>query len=155
MAPPPGADDRPGGPFERILCAVDLSGEPEDDPVSAGAALDFSARFTAREGAELTVLHVARPEEDAQRPAGAVAERLNALCQGLPGAGRFALVAACGDPADGILTNAEARKAELIILAPGAHPHAEGVCARVLRGASVPVLLAGPAALAAAGFDLR
>ena len=147
-------DDRPCGPFERILCAVDLGDEPEDDPASASATLDFSARFTAREGAELTVLHVARPEEDARRTAGVVAERLNVLCQGLPGAGRFALVAAHGDPADGILANAETSKADLIVLAPGAHPHADGVCARVLLGARPPVLLIGPAALASAGLGL-
>lgn len=159
VAPPSGVDDRPSGPFERILCAVDLDDAAENgaDDRTAAAVLDFAARFTAREGAELTVLHVVRPQDAPPRtpqPAAAM-DRLTNLCQGLPGAGRFALAAGRGDPADEILTNAEARKAELIVLAPGMRPGVRGVCARVLRGARTPVLLAGPAALAAASATLN
>jgi|GEM_PF-878053 len=158
-APAPGAqgaDDRPAGPFERILTAVDL----EDESVGARALLDFSARLAAREGAELTLLHVlpppsgpyARDQRDAIRRAEAAASRLACLCQGLPGAKRFPLVARDGAPAGEILENANARKAELIVLAPGAKAGHDGVCARVLRQARAPVLLAGPPVLTGALF---
>jgi len=154
VAPAPGVDDRPAGPFERILVGVDADG---GEAAETRPLLDFAARLAAREGAELTVLQVLppsmeipplEPHEQARR-AEAAANRLAYLCQGLPGAGRFAFVACEGAPDAEILKNAQERKADLVVLAPGAQAGTTGVCAHVLRGARLPVLLAGPAALAA------
>jgi len=154
VAPAPGVDDRPAGPFERILVGVDAD---VGEAAETRPLLDFAARLAAREGAELTVLHVLppsmetpplEPHEQARR-AEAAANRLAYLCQGLPGAGRFAFVACEGAPDAEILKNVRERKADLVVLAPGAKAGTAGVCGRVLRGARLPVLLAGPAALAA------
>jgi nucleotide-binding universal stress UspA family protein len=145
-------EDRYGGPFERVLAAVDLSG---DDAAGARALLDCAARLAAREGAELTVLHVlplqpgeaAPGQQEMTRQVEAAQSRLAYLCTGLPGAGRFARVVSEGAPAVEILKHARERRADLLVLAPHAGADETGVCARVLRGARVPVLLAGPGAL--------
>lgn len=159
LAVPDGADAQgaqpSGGPFERMLVAVDLA----DDPGYCRALLDFAARVAAREGAGLCVSHALplaagpagnRAHHDMARRVAAARERLAYLCHGLPGADRFTLLAGEGEAGVDILKHVRERVADLLIL--GVHGEGRGrVLARVLAGARCPVLLAGPTVLRGQG----
>lgn len=148
-----GADvDLPAGPFERVLAAVDLSGETGPNR----ALLAFAARLAAREGGALVALHALElpadqptpDHEDMVRRVTAARERLAYLGHGLPGAERFTLVASEGAAGVEILKQARECGADLLVLAVG---HGSGgTLERVLEGARCPVLLLGPAVLAPA-----
>jgi nucleotide-binding universal stress UspA family protein len=150
----PSTADTESGPFECVLTAVDLS----EDTEQTKAQLDFVARFAAREGADLHVLHTLQlspgqstPGHDEMVRRVAIArDRLAYLCQGLPGADRIAFVVCEGAASVELLKHARERKADLLILSRPLRSGEEqnNTLERMLEGARCPVLLLGPGALA-------
>ena len=130
------------GPFECILAVVEAAKADR-------SLLELAARLTAREGAELHVLHplplplgsAAPTQDEAARKVRAARDRLTYLCQGLPASERFRLDAAEGEPGVEIFKYARERQADLLVMSSG-HPAAS----HVLSNARIPVLLRKPAA---------
>ncbi|MBU1228794.1 MAG: universal stress protein [Proteobacteria bacterium] len=151
----PSAADTACGPFERVLMAVDLSG----DTGRLMQQLDFAARLAAREGAELLVLHALRlppgeptPGHDEMVRRIAIArDRMTYLCKGLPGADRIGFIVSEGAAGVELLKHARERKADLLVVhhASPQKGAQDETLDRVLEGARCPALLLGPGALAA------
>ncbi len=130
---------RPGaGPvLRRILCPVNFT-------AAARAALEVAASIAARFNAQLTVLHVAEPQQQTR-----ASDALEQLCGWIP----KARAAQCaleplvrrGRPADQILRFADAEHADLVVLGAQPRPAVQAIffgttAEPVLRRSPAPVL---------------
>jgi nucleotide-binding universal stress UspA family protein len=140
-----GIDDGHEGPrpaLGAVLAATDLSGESTWAVVRA-------ARLRFAPGGALTILHVLRPEDDAQVEASARRTLEEIGRAGAERGPRVTSAVARGHPATEILRRARAERAELVVLGR----HGEGLVRRVLGSTTAQVVRHGeaPALVVATG----